>query len=124
MRSTPDRNALGRRAEDLVAAAVLECGATLLLRNYRRRCGELDLVACERGVLRIIEVRMRSDDRFGGGAASVDQGKRRRIITTTRQLLQQRPELAKLPVRFDVAVVTPGLSRWQIEWIPHAFEAG
>jgi len=119
-----DRIALGRAAEDRVAVALEERGATLLLRNYRRRCGELDLVARDGRTLVIVEVRMRSGEGFGGGAASVDRAKQRRIVLTARQLLQQRRDLAAMPVRFDVAVVTPDPPSWRIEWIRHAFEAG
>lgn len=119
----PDRLALGRRAEDLVAAALVADGATLLLRNFRRRGGELDLVAREGNVLRVIEVRMRSGDEYGGGAASVDRAKQRRIARTTLLLLQRHRELARLPVRFDVAVVTPTAPAWRVDWIRHAFEA-
>jgi putative endonuclease len=118
-----DRAGLGRRAEDLAAATLEARGARVLLRNYRRRCGELDLVAREGATLVVVEVRMRSGDEYGGGAASVDRGKQRRIVLTTRQLLQRHRELAALPVRFDVAVVSPGAPAWRIEWIRHAFEA-
>ncbi len=119
-----DRIAAGRQAEDLVAADVEARGATVLLRNFRRRCGELDLVVREAGTLVVVEVRMRSSDSHGGGAASVDRAKQRRIVLTTLQLLQQRRDLTALPVRFDVAVVAPDPPSWRIEWIRHAFEAG
>jgi putative endonuclease len=118
-----DRIAAGRHAEDQVAAALEARGAQLLLRNFRRRCGELDLVAREGGTLVVVEVRMRSGETYGGGAASVDRTKQRRIVLTTLQLLQRRRDLAALPVRFDVAVVSPDPPSWRIEWIPHAFEA-
>lgn len=120
---TIDRIGLGRRAEDLVAAALVDRGATLLLRNYRRRCGELDLVAREGGTLVVVEVRMRSGEAYGGGAASVGPAKQRRIVLTALQLLQQHRALADLPLRFDVAVVTPAAPAWRVEWIRHAFEA-
>jgi len=81
-------------------------------------------VAREGSLLRVIEVRMRSCDEFGGGAASVDRAKQRRIARTTLLLLQKHRELARLAVRFDVAVVTPDAPCWRIEWIRHAFEAG
>jgi len=122
-RPQPDRIALGRRAEDLVAEALVADGATLLLRNFRRRGGELDLVARDGPLLRVVEVRMRSGDDFGGGAASVDRAKQRRIVRTTLLLLQRHRELARLPVRFDVAVVTPTRPAWRIDWIRHAFDA-
>ena len=121
----PDRLALGRTAEDLAAAHLEAAGAQILLRNFRRRTGELDLIARHRGTLLIVEVRLRSRDDFGGAAASVDAVKQRRIVRTARQLLQSERSLAQWPVRFDVVVVTPeAASRpWRIEWIPHAFEA-
>lgn len=122
-RSPIDRTGLGRRAEDLVAGALQARGATVLLRNFRRRGGELDLVARDGRELLIVEVRMRSSDEYGGAAASVDRGKQRRIILATRLLLQQHRELSTLPVRFDVAVVHPDAPAWRIEWIRHAFEA-
>jgi putative endonuclease len=118
------RQRAGQRAEDLAAAFLSAQGCEILERNYRRRLGELDLVARRDGVLLIAEVRTRADPRYGAAAASVDRRKQQRLVRAAQQLLQQRAELARLPVRFDVIVVTdlyaptPG-----IEWIQHAFEA-
>jgi putative endonuclease len=119
------RQRLGRRAEDLAAAYLSARGCEILERNYRRRLGELDLVAREGGVLLIAEVRTRADARYGSAAASVDRRKQRRLVRAAQQLLQQRAELARLPVRFDVIVVNdPQGAAPAIEWIRHAFEAG
>ena len=136
-----DRAALGREAERLAAAHLEAAGASILLRNYRRRRGELDLVALHRGVLLIVEVRLRSNERHGGGAASVDAQKQRRLVHAARQLLQQRRDLARHPVRFDVIALSrrgaaagpaasgvdahagDGASPWKIDWLQHAFEA-
>jgi putative endonuclease len=120
---SPDRQVLGRTAEDLAAAHLEASGAQILLRNFRRRTGELDLVARHRDTLLVVEVRLRSREDYGGGAASVDAVKQRRIVRTARQLLQTERELAHWPVRFDVVVVTPDSDPWRIEWIRHAFEA-
>ena len=123
----PDRAALGRAAEDLAAQHLAAQGAEVLLRNFRRRTGELDLVALHGGVVLVVEVRLRSRDDYGGGAASVDARKQRRLIRTTQQLLQSRPDLARRPLRFDVMVVTPDDAApdgRRLEWIRHAFSAG
>ena len=118
------RQLTGRRAEDLAAEFLRAQGCEILERNYRRRLGELDLVAREGGVLVIGEVRTRANSRFGSAAASVDWRKRRRITRAAMQLLQQRADLARLPVRFDVIVVHDLAGREpRIEWIRHAFEA-
>lgn len=113
----------GARAEDLAAAHMEARGLRILERNYRRRLGELDLLALDGDVLVVAEVRMRSDTAFGGAAASVDGWKRRRIIRATQQLLQQRPELARLRVRFDVLAIHPREGSPVIDWIRGAFEA-
>lgn len=117
-----DRRLIGQRAEERAASFLRERGCEIVLRNFRRRSGELDIVARERGVLIVAEVRLRSREDYGGAAASVDARKRGRIVRTALQLLQQHRELAHLPVRFDVLVVHEGREPG-IEWIRHAFEA-
>ena len=119
------RQRLGVRAEDVAAAYLEAQGARILLRNYRCRLGELDIVAqLEASELAIVEVRTRSSDAYGGAAASVDAGKRQRLVRAAHRLLQQRRDLAALRARFDVIVVTDPLGDApRIEWIQHAFSA-
>lgn len=117
------RQEIGLRAENAAAAYLQARGAHILLRNYRCRCGELDIVAqVGEGELAIVEVRTRSSDEYGGAAASVDAGKRQRLIRAASRLLQQRRDLARLRARFDVIVVRdPCGESPHIEWIKHAF---
>ena len=117
------RQRAGLRAEAAAAAYLQARGARILLRNYRCRCGELDIVALVgQEELAIVEVRTRSSAAYGGAAASVDAAKRRRITRAASRLLQQRKDLARLRARFDVVVVCdPCGAAPQIEWIKHAF---
>ncbi|MGH8179715.1 MAG: YraN family protein [Steroidobacteraceae bacterium] len=117
------RQRMGLCAENAAAAHLQSQGAHILLRNYRCRSGELDIVArLGEDELVIVEVRTRSSDAYGGAAASVDAGKRRRLIRAASRMLQQRRDLAKLRVRFDVVVVSePASDSPQITWIKHAF---
>ena len=118
------RQRLGSQAEDAAATYLRAQGALILLRNYRCRCGELDIVAqLGNGELAIIEVRTRSSDTHGGAAASVDAGKRQRLIRAASRLLQQRRDLARWRIRFDVIVVADPWGEPRIEWIKHAFSA-
>ena len=113
---------IGQAAEGIAADFLRAQGLDILERNYLRRVGELDIVARDRDVLVIAEVRTRSSDRYGGAAASVDPRKQQRLIRTASQLLQQRKDLSQLRVRFDVVVVSEmeaGCGR--VEWIRHAF---
>jgi putative endonuclease len=119
-----DRAAIGKSAEDVAAEFLERQGLTVLMRNYRRKGGELDIVARDGDVLVIGEVRTRSTESFGGAAASIDGWKQHKIVRAATQLLQQRRDLAQLRVRFDVLIVyDPAGADVRVEWIKHAFEA-
>lgn len=115
-----DRAARGRAGEDRAVQWLEDHGAKILLRNFRARCGELDIVALDGAVIAIVEVRCRSSRQWGGSAASVDASKQQRIRRTTQLLLQRHPSFAKRPLRFDVVAID-GHGPHSIEWIRHAF---
>lgn len=121
-----DRRALGAAAEDAAAAWLEGQGLRLLWRNVRCRFGELDVVALQApDVLVLAEVRLRSREDFGGGAASVDIHKQRRLQLAARHLLLGRPALARLRARFDVLDVKPAADGpgFEIRWIRDAFRS-
>jgi putative endonuclease len=111
------RQVIGTTAENLAADFLRAQGLEILLQNYRRRFGELDIVALEGEVLVIVEVRTRSSEAFGGAAASVDGWKQRKIVRTAQMLLLERKDLARRRARFDVIVVRGR----DVEWIRSAF---
>jgi putative endonuclease len=117
------RQGIGNRAESAAARFLRAQGAQILLRNYRCRCGELDIVArVGPEELAIVEVRTRRSDAYGGALASIDAAKRQRLVRAASLLLQQRKDLAALRVRFDAIVVSDPFSEApQIQWIKHAF---
>jgi putative endonuclease len=117
-----DRRAIGAWAEQRATECMASAGLTIVARNYRCRMGELDIVALDRGVLVIAEVRLRADERFGGGAASVTFAKQRRLRRAAAHLLATHPAYARLPARFDVLVV-PAQARAPVQWLRGAFEA-
>jgi putative endonuclease len=113
-------NNAGKDAEDRALAHLKRVGLRCLLRNYRARAGELDLVLEDAGCIVIAEVRARSHASFGGPLESVDIRKQRRIILATLQLLKERPALAERPLRFDVIGLD---STGKLVWIKDAFQA-
>jgi putative endonuclease len=113
---------IGQRAENIAAAFLRDQGLEILERNYLRRLGELDIVARDRDVLVVAEVRTRASNRYGGAVASVDLRKQQRLIRAASQLLQQRRDLSRLRVRFDVVAVSDVERQMpRVEWIRHAF---
>lgn len=117
------RQRIGDRAEGAAAEFLQAQGARILLRNYRCRWGELDIVALVGPEdLAIVEVRTRSSEAYGGAAGSIDAGKRQRLVRAASLLLQRRKDLAGLRVRFDAVIVSDPFSHLpRIDWIKHAF---
>lgn len=115
---------LGRAAESVAARFLVSRGLEIVMRNFRRRLGEIDLVAREGPVLAIVEVRTRSTQKYGGAAASVDWRKRTRIVRAAHLLMTRHQEYAQQRIRFDVIVVFNALAENpQVQWIKNAFAA-
>jgi putative endonuclease len=115
----------GQGYEDRAARWLQDRGLRLLARNYRRKTGEIDIIGQLDDRLVFVEVRARSSIRFAGAAASVDYRKQQRILRTAQLFLQQRPELAAMPCRFDVIAFEPPQSGTKLElrWLQGAFTA-
>ena len=108
----PDRRAaLGRTGEDIAAAWYEEHGWEVLERNWRRREGEVDLIARKGRTVAFCEVKTRSSDAFGTGAESVLPAKQRRIRRlASRWLAELTPSSGRalVDLRFDVVSITAG----------------
>jgi putative endonuclease len=116
-----ERKAIGQLGEELALAHLLANGLKPLIRNYRCKMGELDLVMMEREVLVLVEVRCRSNKDYGGPAASVDWKKQHRLVLAAEHLRMKRAELRRYPARFDVVAITTGDGKAKVDWIKSAF---
>ena len=125
-----DRRTPRRIRGDAVEAAALAHlqarGLRLISRNAAARDGEVDLVmldarARDGHAVVFVEVRYRASSAFGGGAASVDAGKRRRLVRAAQAFLQQHPEHADAPCRFDVVAASGDPATPMLEWLQDAF---
>ncbi|TDF62017.1 YraN family protein [Cupriavidus sp. L7L] len=109
--------ARGMRAEDRALAHLRRQGLQPVVRNYRCKGGEIDLVMrAPDGTLVFVEVRQRSGRGFGGAAASVTPAKQRRVLLAAAHYLATLAQLP--PCRFDVVALEPG----RLEWLQHAFD--
>ena len=107
----------GEDAENLAATFVQRAGLKLVARNYRCRFGEIDLIVRDGNTLVFVEVRMRSNDRFGGAAASITATKRAKLLRAARHYIANS---ALTPAcRFDALLVDG--NDGAIEWLKNAF---
>lgn len=114
----------GAAAETLAADYLQARGLELHARNVRCRAGEIDLVCHDRGVLVMVEVRLRSRRDFGGALASVSWRKQRKLIRAAQYAVQREASWRALPMRFDVvAIQSLPDGRHSVEWVKDAFRA-
>jgi putative endonuclease len=73
------KDALGRDGEQAAAEYLERSGLRILARNWRCSEGEIDIVAAERRVLVVCEVKTRSGTRYGTPLEAISQAKRRRL---------------------------------------------
>lgn len=117
------RQALGKAGEDLACGELRRRGYAILERRYRTRFGEIDIIAEHGAELVFIEVKARSGDRFGSGAAAVTPVKQGRVARMAADYLA-RHGLHERPCRFDVVAVDMAGGAPRVEVYPRAFDAG
>ena len=113
----------GRRWERLAEAHLRERGLELLERNFHCRLGEIDLIMRDGEITVFVEVRYRSNDRYGHALETVDHRKRLKIQRAAGIFLSRRPGQTHQPCRFDVVGIEGSREDPKIHWLRAAFEA-
>jgi putative endonuclease len=117
----PQRS-IGESGEDIAAAYLQGLGFRILTRNYRKRFGEIDIVAEEGDALVFVEVKTRTSTAFGSPLEAVDIRKQRRMARAALDYLGSRKQHGR-SARFDVVAVSlrsNGPAR--IEHVRNAFD--
>jgi putative endonuclease len=99
--------ALGRAGEDLAAEWYAARGYDVVSRNWRVAGGELDLVARRGRVVVFVEVKARTNDRFGAPVEAVVATKQARLRRLAAAWLREHGGRG-LRARFDVVSVLAG----------------
>lgn len=95
----------GKAGEDAVCDYLEEKGCTILARNYRKKCGEIDIIAIDGDTAVFVEVKTRKYGAMESGTVAMTKAKMRRIIATSEEYMYEHKEL-DLYRRFDTAYVT------------------
>ena len=113
---------LGKTGEDLACRELEQRGYAILARRYRRRGGELDIVARHGGALVFVEVKARRDRAFGDAAEAVGYAKRRRMVRLALDYVVEHG-IVNCPCRFDVVSIQLESGRPVVEVFENAFDA-
>lgn len=114
-----NNRAAGKYGEELVAQYIRKKGFSILARNYRKRYGEIDLIAQNSTVLAFIEVKWRNNP-YIDSAEIITSKKQQKIIAVAKEFLLTHT-VTNLICRFDVALVEKKGNTTEIRYISNAF---
>lgn len=84
MEAPPSPQQLGQVAEDLATSHLKNKKFTIIARNYRYQRAEIDIIAQKDQLLVFVEVKARSNDRFGHPETFVT-GKQQTLVRTAAE---------------------------------------
>jgi putative endonuclease len=113
---------LGKTGEDLACAELENRGYAIIARRYRKRGGEIDIIARDGATIVFVEVKARESHDFGEAAEAVTGFKRRRIVQLAADYMT-RHHRSNCPCRFDVVSIHFDAGRPAIEVFQNAFDA-
>ena len=117
-----DHNDLGKKAEDLAAEYLVKSGYRILVRNFRFKKTEIDIISEKDNLIIVTEVKARSTDFFILPQEAVTKGKIKSIVTAANHFMEEFNKNQE--VRFDIISVLPDQKgNLIIEHIPDAFQA-
>ena len=119
---THARIALGNAGEDLACAELERRGYAIIARRYRRRGGELDIIARDGQTMVFVEVKARAGRAFGEACEAVTPNKGRTITRLALDYLM-RHRVDECSCRFDVVSIHFESGTPVIDVYQNAFDA-
>ena len=114
--------AIGKRWEKRALDHLAAHGLIRLVKNFRCRFGEIDLVMLDRNCVVFIEVRYRRASRFASAASTVDAYKQRKLVRAAAAFLARHPQYCDHATRFDVVAFDEGRNdECKLQWLRDAF---
>lgn len=111
----------GISGESFVVSYLERLGFAIVIRNFRKTFGEIDIIARKDFLLVFVEVKMRLSDSVDYGEL-IGYSKRKKIIATAHAFLMENQDLYDDCVcRFDVAFVTFVDANPRISYVKNAF---
>jgi putative endonuclease len=115
---------LGRKGEELAADHLLEKGFEILVRNYRQKIGEIDIIARDREWLVFVEVKTRKSTSFGQPFEAVTKKKQLQVCRVALDYMS-RNKLLDQQARFDViSILINNNGKADVEHLDNCFEPG
>lgn len=113
-----ERKKFGDDGEKMVALALERQGFTIEHKNYRKKYGEIDIIASKKDLLIFVEIKRRKKLYFQLGEI-ITKSKQKKIVKTAQHYIAKYNQNQKY-CRFDVALIVGE----NLTYIPNAFSQG
>ena len=100
-----EKHIRGKFGEDYTADYLLNKGMKIISRNFRRKGGELDIVALDGKMLVVVEVKARKFGSLTDGLDAMTPKKLQSIVRTAQRFIDET-DVDFDEMRFDVAEIT------------------
>lgn len=112
-------NQLGKEGEDAATNFLLKKGHEILVRNYRFKKAEVDIISKEKDTVVFTEVKLRSAKTFGLPEEFVTRKKKLLMKQAAEEFINQLGQ--ETEIRFDIISVLKNKSNFEIVHIEDAF---
>ena len=112
-------NELGKKGEQLAVDFLLKNGYEIVERNYRFDKAEVDIIAKQKDILAIIEVKTRSSVDFGNPQDFVKPKQIQRLVKAVDEYVTVND--LDVEVRFDIIAIVKEKNNFNIEHLENAF---
>ena len=96
---------IGRDGEDKASKCLESLGYKIVARNFKRRGGELDIIAKDGEILVIAEVKTLPSGNIETLSHELNLRKQKRIIETSKRFIEINRQYNDSIIRFDVLVI-------------------
>ena len=112
-------NELGKKGEQLAVDFLLENDYEIVARNYRFDKAEVDVIAKQKDILAIVEVKARSTSDFGDPQDFVKPKQIKNLVKAVDEYVTVND--LDVDVRFDIIAITKEGKGYKIEHLKDAF---
>lgn len=112
---------IGQNGENIAEDYLKNEGYSIITRNFRTNQGEIDIIARDKQEIVFIEVKTRSNLKYGNPSEAVDQNKQNHIKMVAQYYIHKY-HLYNCYIRFDVIEVYYRKGKYRINHIKQAMD--
>ena len=116
------RKNLGNWGENKAEEYLIKKNFMILARNFRTAFGEIDIIAEKNGRTTFVEVKTRTNNRFGNPEDSVNKPKKTKLIESAMAYMQEHPELGDSWQIDVIAIYKETSVKFEVLHFPNAMD--